>query len=79
MTQIVLEGGIVERLLELNGPVRVCDPSGRVLGEFHPCGDGLGKLPAGFESPFSKEELDAARSDPGRYTTDEVLRHLKSL
>jgi hypothetical protein len=79
MTQIVLEGGIVDKLLQLSGPVQLCAPSGQVLGEFRPQSDQFGKLPPGVECPFTTEELDAARRDPRRYTTAEVLHHLKSL
>ena len=79
MTQIVVEGEIVEKLLRLMSPVEVCDSSGVVLGEFRPRLQVSSKLPEGFQSPFTKEELDAARNDPRRYTTQEVLQHLKSL
>jgi hypothetical protein len=79
MTQIVLEGNIVEKLLPLSEPVELCDPSGQVLGEFRPRLQVSSKLPEGFKSPFSREELDAALRDPRRYTTKEVLEHLKSL
>ena len=79
MTQIVVEGGVVEKLLNLSSPVELCDSSGQVLGEFRPRPQVCGKLPEGFESPFSKEEIEAARRDPRRYTTEEVLRHLRSL
>lgn len=78
MTQIVLEGEVVEKLLRLGEPVQVCDPSGKVLGEFRPRLQISSKLPDGFECPFSEEELEAARRDPRRYTTAEVLRLLKS-
>jgi hypothetical protein len=78
MTQIVLEGGIVEKLLQVTGPVQLCASSGQLLGEFRPHSEQFGKLPPDFEYPFTEEELDTARSDPRRYTTDQVLHHLKS-
>jgi len=78
MTQIVLEGGIVEKLLQVSGPVQLCASSGEVLGEFRPHSEQFGKLPPDFEYPFTKEEIDAARSDPRRYSTAEVLQRLKS-
>lgn len=79
MTQIVLEGGIVEKLLKLSGPVELCAPSGRVLGEFRPRLEISSKLPEGFDCPYTEEELEAALRDPRRYTTEQVLNHLKSL
>mgnify|MGYP006908366948 CR=1 FL=1 len=79
MTQIVLDGDIVKKLLPLSEPVELCDPSGHVLGEFRPRLQISSKLPEGFECPFSDEELEAARRDPRRYTTQDVLRRLKSL
>ena len=79
MTQIVLQGGILEKLQSLDGPVQLCDPSGQVVGEFRPRPQIVNKPPEGFEWPFTEEEIEEARRDPRRYTTEEVLQHLKSL
>lgn len=79
MTQIVLDEPAVKKLLRITEPVEVCDSSGLVLGEFRPKSAGVGKLPEGFECPFSEEEIEEARRDPRRYTTEEVLRKLKEL
>ena len=78
MTQIVLDGGILEKLRSLDSPVQLCDPSGQVVGEFRPRPQISNQLPEGFESPFTREEIEAARRDPRRYTTEQVLQHLKS-
>ena len=79
MTQIVLDETSVRKLLQLTEPAELCDPSGRVLGDFHPRSPLASKLPPGFECPHSKEELDRRRNDPIRYSTEEVLKHLENL
>jgi len=79
MTQIVLDEAAVQKLMQLTEPAELCDASGHVLGEFRPSVPTKSKLPPGFECPQSREELDRRRSDPKRFTTEEVLKHLESL
>lgn len=78
MTQIILDASVSGQLHNLTQPVELCDPSGRVLGEFVP------RIYMSEWEPISpdisEEELDRrAKSNQKRYTTAEVLAHLEKL
>ena len=78
MTQIPIDQELASKLSGLGGPVQLCDPSGQVLGLFSPQNDMSEWEPVTPEA--SDEELDRReRSNEKRYTTSEVLDHLKNL
>ncbi|HZV04721.1 MAG TPA: hypothetical protein VE999_06530 [Gemmataceae bacterium] len=78
MTQIILDASVSGQLHNLTQPVELCDPSGRVLGEFVPRIDMSEWEP--ISPDISEEELDRrAKSNQKRYTTAEVLAHLEKL
>ncbi|HZU38238.1 MAG TPA: hypothetical protein VFA18_20105 [Gemmataceae bacterium] len=78
MVQIRLEEAVAKKLHEFYSPVELCDPSGKVLGRFVPHFD-----PSEWEfsgPDISDEELQRRmNSKERRYTTAEVLAHLKKL
>ena len=77
MTQIILDASVSGKLHNLTQPVELCDPSGRILGEFVPRIDMSEWEPV---SPAaSEEELDRREQSEEWYTTEQVLAHLKSL
>lgn len=82
MTQITLDSTQAQILLQAHGLVRVCGPDGDLLGVIAP----PIKDKAGSESgsgDFTDEDIEEAkrrRDAPGpRYTTKEVLEHLRAL
>jgi hypothetical protein len=77
MTQIILEASAAGKLNNLFKPVELCDPSGRVLGQFVPRLDMSQWEIVGPE--LSEEELADREQSTEWYTTEEVLAHLKSL
>ena len=78
MMQVTLNAEQAKKLREANEFVELCDPSGNVLGQFVPRFD-PSKWEIIGEEP-SDEELDRrANSDQKRYTTEEVLAHLRNL
>jgi hypothetical protein len=78
MTQFFLDANVSGQLHNLTHPVELCDPSGRILGEFVPRIDMSEWEPV---SPAaSEEELDRReQSNEKRYTTAEVLAYLEKL
>jgi hypothetical protein len=77
MTQIIVDASVSGQLHKLTQPVELCDPSGRVLGEFIPRIDMSEWEPV---SPAaSEEELDRREQSDEWYTTEQVLAYLKSL
>lgn len=78
MTQIVLDASVASKLYAVPHAVKLCDPTGRVLGTFIPSPDPSAF--EGLESPLSKEELDQRKKTKGKtYSTAEVLAHLEKL
>jgi hypothetical protein len=78
MTRITVDEFLIRKLHNLSEPLELCDGSGRVLGQFVPSFD-LSKYEP-WEPEFSEEELRAEEESNGkRYTTAEVLAHLRSL
>jgi hypothetical protein len=78
MTQIILDANLSSKLNELTQSVELCDPSGRVLGQFIPMLDMSQWEP--ISPDISEEELERrANSSENRYTTAEVLTRLKKM
>ena len=78
MTRITVDATLSGQLHELTQVVELCDPSGRVLGQFVPALDPSEWEVVGPEA--SEEELDRReRSNEKRYTTAEVLAYLEKL
>src|SRR5262249_49366619 len=78
MTQIVLDATLASKLHDLTQAVELCDPSGRVLGQFIPAVDMSEWEP--ITPDVSEEELDRReRSNEKRYTTAEVIAYLEKL
>lgn len=77
MTQITLDASVSNQLHNLNQPVELCDPSGRVLGRFDPVID-MSEWEA-VSPDISEEELDRREQSEDWYTTEQVLAHLESL
>ncbi len=78
MRRITLDASTSSQFQAVAGTVEVCDPSGRVLGNFVPKID-LSEWE--FLTPdISDEELERRRnSNERRYTTAEVLAYLEKL
>jgi len=77
MTQLILDAAFAGKLNGLTQAVQLCDPSGRVLGQFVPVLDLSEWEPVSPE--VTEEELDHLEQSTEWYTTEEVLAHLKTL
>lgn len=77
MSQITVDAVLSSKLCEHFQPVELCDPSGRVLGQFVPKVD-MSEWEA-ITPDISEEELDRREKSTEWYTTEEVLAYLKSL
>ncbi|HEX3315222.1 MAG TPA: hypothetical protein VHR72_10050 [Gemmataceae bacterium] len=77
MNPIVVSAELLAQLRSAIEPVELCDPAGKVVGKFFPRFD-----PDDFEiigPELSTEELlDRVRNDK-KFTTEEVLEHLRRL
>jgi hypothetical protein len=77
MTQITLDAATAAKLHEASGSVELCDPSGKILGQFTPAFDPLEWEP--ISDDVSEEELDRREQSTEWYTTEQVLVHLNGL
>jgi hypothetical protein len=78
MSRITLDASVAKQLLNLQGPVEICDPTGKVLGRFLPKIDLSDWEP--LSPGISDEELQRRiNSNEKRYTTAEVLAYLEKL
>lgn len=76
MTQIVIDKELRDKLLQSRSAEFV-DETGMILGSFiayqPPCYE------PGVIPPISEEERQRLLAEPGLYTTEQVLEHLRSL
>jgi hypothetical protein len=78
MTRILLDETLRDKLNNLSQPLELCDESGRVVARVFPVTDLSEYEPC--EPPISEEELRRReQSNEKRYTTAEVLEHLRKL
>jgi hypothetical protein len=76
MSITITDPVLLAQLRQADGSVELKDPEGNVLGLF--AVDGLGRLPPGVKSPFTREEMEErrARNRTGRPLKD-ILRDLE--
>lgn len=79
MSQVVVDDYLLNKLHNLTEPLKLCDPSGRVLARVLPVPD-LSDYEPWEPPPLSKEEIQRRLApDQERYTTAEVIAYLESL
>jgi hypothetical protein len=76
MTKLIVEESLRTKLSKLEEEVEFCDESGKLLGIFYPFGKGSFSLPPGMDCPFSDEELERRRQEPGGHTLAEIWARL---
>lgn len=76
MSITITDPTLLTQLRQANATVELKDPEGNVLGLF--AIEGLGKLPPGVKSPFTREEMEErrAKNRSGRPLKD-ILRDLE--
>jgi hypothetical protein len=76
MTKIVVDAALWGKLNNLEGPVELCDDSGRTLGYFHSVANPseVERLPA---SLISDEELRRRRQEGGGRSLEAILADLE--
>ena len=76
----VTDEAVLAFLLELKDKTTLLDPSGKVIGHFHPVDPKDVETYAKILPLYDMEELARRKANPGKtYTTAEVLAHLKEL
>jgi hypothetical protein len=73
---VVLDASLRAKLHDLNGIVKLCDESGKVVGHVLPIDVPLILLEGLRKCPHSEEELERSRQETGGKTLDEILNGL---
>jgi hypothetical protein len=78
MSRITVDAAMASKLAQADQVIELCDPAGRILGRFHPLADMSDWEPMSPEA--TAEELDRReKAGEKRYTTSEMLAHLKGV
>jgi hypothetical protein len=77
MSITITDPALLAQLRQAGSTVELKDPEGNTLGTF--AAEGLGKLPPGVKSPFTREEMEERRQKhrSGRPLKD-ILRDLEA-
>jgi hypothetical protein len=79
MTKLIVDAATRARLNNLDGPLEMCDESGKTLGYFQPLNNLAGQPGPVPRSPFSDEELQKRRQQRTGRSLSEVLERLNQL
>ena len=77
MTQIVVDPLMREKLRDAIDGIEFVDQNGKVLGTF--CALLQPPYDPQWIPPMDEAEMERRANEPGVYTTEEVLQHLRSL
>jgi hypothetical protein len=78
MTRLVLDAATAAKLQDAKGRIELCDDSGQKLGVFYPSWyEELSEEDR--RGPFSAEELERRRKEPGGKPLSEILKRLEEL
>jgi hypothetical protein len=79
MTAITIPASMKPLFGQVSESVSVQDEQGNVLGFYTPMRSATKEDYEWARKQFTPEEIDAARRDPGGFTTQEVFEHLNRL
>lgn len=79
MTAITIPASITPLFGQVAEPVPVMDEQGNVLGFYTPMRQATKEDYEWARQQFTQAEINAARREPGGFTTEEVLEHLSRL
>ena len=73
MNHFRLDAQLASLLQALPEPVKLCDPTGVIVGHFTPVKKGK------YEVPFTDEEISASKQKPGGRPLADILADLERL
>lgn len=79
MTAITIPASIQPLFGQVSEPVSVRDEQGNLLGFYTPMRQATKEDYEWARKQFTEAQIDAARREPGGFTTQEVLEHLNRL
>jgi hypothetical protein len=72
MTKLMVDQAMADKFKNLDGPVLVCDASGKVIGRLIPA-----SLYDRVVVPFTEQELEQAEEETEEFTLAEILAELE--
>jgi hypothetical protein len=75
---LVVDADTATGLRKAQGRIELCDGSGRTLGYFYPANGENGVTGEDREGPFTREQLEQFRKEPGGKPLSEILNRLRS-
>ena len=79
MSTVLIDSATAAKLSEPKTTVEVRTEDGKLVGDFTPRREATPEDYEWARSQFTLAEIEAARREPGGYTTAEVLDHLQRL
>ena len=79
MTRLVLDTETAARFKDVSERVELCDANGRTLGYFQPANGENGLTDLDRQGPFTREQLEQFRNEPGGKPLSEIVKRLKEL
>jgi hypothetical protein len=79
MTRLVLDAETAARFKDVSERVELCDANGRTLGYFQPSNGQSAPTDLDRQGPFTREQLEQFRNEPGGKPLSEILKRLKEL
>jgi hypothetical protein len=79
MSTVIVDAATAAQLDKQRGEVEVRTPDGRLVGLFTPLREATAEDYEWARQQFTVEEIEAARQEPGGFTTAQVLEHLRQL
>ncbi|MEX2120852.1 MAG: hypothetical protein WD847_14770 [Pirellulales bacterium] len=76
MVKLIVDEALGRELNSVQGPVALCDPSGRVLGHFVPLSTLREQQQAMDECPYTEAELERLERQTGGRTLAEIWKSL---
>ena len=79
MIRLVLDADTAAKFQNVSERVELCDANGRILGFYQPANGYEALTEEDRRGPFSNEELELRRKEPGGKPLSEILKRLEEL
>lgn len=79
MTRLVLDAATAGKFENVHERLELCDANGRTLGYFHPANGKSSVTDEDRQGPYTREQLEQFRNEPGGKPLSEILKRLKEL
>jgi hypothetical protein len=79
MTKLTLDDDTAAKLQSIHARAELCDSTGRIVGYFQPLDDYSDLSEEDRRGPYTREQLQQFRNEPGGKPLSEILKRLREL